>query len=273
MAERDDFSPAIKRELAHRVGVKCSNPDCRRPTSGPSDEGNLKHINVGVASHIYAASKGGPRYDESMTPEERASFDNGIWLCQDHAKMVDDDEVRFTKMLLHVWKKAAEEIAFAEVSASAPLNTSIDDRELIKFYLQCFDRPAFQHPIEQEGRMDDFRKAIDDTVIALNTGVQRTRDGEILKIAEGKSMVTNRMWREKLETIVDMLTSINHRLSVAEADGVFHSSSYGNYCFNDKDIADWFDSTRLEILKLLSSICKEAGLIDHLQFPRPRRRW
>ena len=195
---RDDFSPKTKDTLAHRVGFKCSNPDCRKPTSGPSDEGGEKHINVGVASHICAASKGGPRYDEFMSSEERSSFDNGIWLCQVCGKMVDDDEARFTETLLHVWKKTAEEIAFAEVSSNVAPNVLLNDIELIKFYLQCFDRPAFQHPIEQEGRMDDFRKAIDDTIVALNTGVQRTRDGEILKIAEGKSLVTNSVWREKL---------------------------------------------------------------------------
>ena len=56
-----------------------------------------------------------------------------------------------------------------------------EDKELIKFFVQCFDRPAFQDRIYQEGRMEDFDKAIEDTIIALNTGVLRTRDGSILK--------------------------------------------------------------------------------------------
>lgn len=81
--------PIIKNSLAHRVGIKCSNPDCRKPTSGPSDEGNKKHINIGVAAHICAASEGGPRYDAAMSSEARAAFDNGIWLCQSCAKMID----------------------------------------------------------------------------------------------------------------------------------------------------------------------------------------
>ena len=62
-----------------------------------------------------------------------------------------------------------------------------EDKELIKFFVQCFDRPAFQDRIYQEGRMEDFDKAIEDTIIALNTGVLRTRDGSILKKADGKS--------------------------------------------------------------------------------------
>lgn len=56
-----------------------------------------------------------------------------------------------------------------------------EDKELIKFFVQCFDRPAFQDRIYQEGRMEDFDKAIEDTIIALNTGALRTRDGSILK--------------------------------------------------------------------------------------------
>ena len=59
MGKRDEFDTKVKEALAKRVGVKCSNPDCRKPTSGPSDESNLKHTNIGVASHICAAAPGG----------------------------------------------------------------------------------------------------------------------------------------------------------------------------------------------------------------------
>ncbi len=37
--------------------------------------------------------------------------------------------------------------------------------------------------------MEDFDKAIEDTIIALNTGVLRTRDGSILK----KKQTENRL--------------------------------------------------------------------------------
>ena len=76
--------------------------------------------------------------------------------------------------------------------------------------MQCFDRPAFQDRIYQEGRMEDFDRAIEDTIIALNTGVLRTRDGSILKKADGKSSVVNIEWREKLNTICDMLVALRN---------------------------------------------------------------
>ena len=78
---RDDFSQSVKDLLANRVGWKCSNPNCRKATRGAGVE-KTTIINIGVASHITAASKGGPRYDENMTAQERKSFENGIWLCQ-----------------------------------------------------------------------------------------------------------------------------------------------------------------------------------------------
>ena len=57
---RDDFSQATKDLLANRVGWKCSNPNCRKATRGAGAE-KTDIINIGVASHITAASKGGPR--------------------------------------------------------------------------------------------------------------------------------------------------------------------------------------------------------------------
>jgi tetratricopeptide (TPR) repeat protein len=106
-SNRDDFSSAVKRRLAERVGFCCSNPNCQKPTSGPSSD-PLGAVNIGVASHITAAAPGGPRYDPLRTHEERQSPDNGIWLCQNCGKLVDNDERGFPAPLLDSWKASAE---------------------------------------------------------------------------------------------------------------------------------------------------------------------
>lgn len=227
---RDDFTPAIKELLANRVGRKCSNPSCRKLTCGPKVE-NDKIINVGVASHICAAAKGGPRYDEKMSSEERKSFENGIWLCQTCAKLIDSDTVRFTKENLLSWKKQAEELAILEVEMASPVQSFEQDKDFIKFLVQCFDRPAFRDDVSVEGSMEDFDRAIEDTLIALNTGVLRTRDGSILKQSEGKAMVQNPLWYEKLNTIADMLTSIRRRLKIAEVDDSYTKCINGENSF------------------------------------------
>lgn len=107
MNTRDDFSSGTKDKLARRVGFRCSNPDCTNFTSGPHSDPN-KSINLGIAAHICAAAEGGPRYDSNMTPEQRRSIDNGIWLCCFCAYLIDKDTSAYPKERLHQWKSIAE---------------------------------------------------------------------------------------------------------------------------------------------------------------------
>lgn len=115
---RDDFRPADKDTLSRRAGMRCSNPGCRLPTSGPRLERD-KAINVGVAAHIRGASPGGPRYEVHMNSEERAGIANGIWLCQTCAKLIDSDEKRYSVSVLETWKESAE--AAAHEAIATPL--------------------------------------------------------------------------------------------------------------------------------------------------------
>ena len=104
---RDEFTTKTKRDLAQRVGHVCSNPDCLEHTVGPTvDEAGVS--NTGRASHIRAAAAGGPRYDVSMSSQERRSIRNGIWLCGSCAAKVDNDEAGYPTELLQQWKCDAE---------------------------------------------------------------------------------------------------------------------------------------------------------------------
>ncbi|HCS73412.1 MAG TPA: HNH endonuclease [Clostridiales bacterium] len=209
-----------------------------------------------------------------MSPEERKSAENEIWLCQSCSKLIDDDIIRYNVDLLYIWKENAERLAIAELQSASPVSTNNKDKVLLRFYVQCFDRPAFQDRISQEGRIEDFDQAIEDTIIALNTGVLRTQDGVIIKQSEGKSAIINHAWREKLNTITDMLVALRKRLKIAKDENLY--STYGKgevmYCFYDQELETWFDLTREEIIKILSSICQEAG-ISGLHFPRLPYRW
>ena len=68
---RDDFPRPVVETLAKRVGNRCSNPGCRKLTSGPHTE-DEKVLNVGVAAHVTAAASGcqaaidAERYLESL---------------------------------------------------------------------------------------------------------------------------------------------------------------------------------------------------------------
>lgn len=153
MQKRDEFTNQTKERLAKRVGYRCSNPDCRQPTSGPQ-ELSTGVINVGVAAHITAASPGGPRYDVSLSPKQRSAPDNGIWLCQKCAKLVDSDTTRYTVNWLKMWKKLSENdalkalegrsskrgedrgILFAKVETLMPELLSEMREDLTKYHLR-----------------------------------------------------------------------------------------------------------------------------------------
>jgi hypothetical protein len=105
---RDDFSLKVKDTLSKRVGLRCSNPDCRVLTTGPNSLED-KATNIGVAAHITAAEQNGPRYVPSITRQERSSISNAIWLCQSCAKLIDNDTIKYTVEILRGWKTRAEE--------------------------------------------------------------------------------------------------------------------------------------------------------------------
>ena len=142
---RDEFPDNVKRVIAQRVNYRCSRPECRATTSGPQSD-PTKAINVGVAAHITAASEGGPRYNPSLSPEKRRHSNNGIWLCQTCAKLVDSDSVQFPETILRQWRQRAEAEAFERLGRTA---SSIDpaQRDLSQEELELLECAAEQGQI------------------------------------------------------------------------------------------------------------------------------
>ena len=124
---RADFLLSTKELLAKRVAYRCSNQECRQVTSGPQED-PAKVVNIGVAAHITAASPGGPRFDPSLTPKKRQAAENGIWLCQTCAKLVDNDSTRYGVDTLHRWKALAETTAARELESRSSTTTNSDQK-------------------------------------------------------------------------------------------------------------------------------------------------
>jgi hypothetical protein len=263
MPARDDFSKNTKEILAKRVGLRCSNPNCRRPTSGPQVHPR-KTLHIGVAAHITAAATGGPRYDARMTQEGRCGIENAVWLCQNCAKLVDNDPARYSVDLLHRWRRLSEEAAMLSVESMPALASAVTDGDLIRFYAQCFDRPAFQDLFHQEGSMEAFDHAIEDTITALNTGCLRARDGTVLQQAKGKAYVSSPAWRERLDAIVDLLRANGSRYDLAQKDGTlrvgYDDGQRQWYCINDQRLAQWMDETRRQAISIIGELCREAAV-------------
>ena len=112
MKRRDNFSLEIKRKLAARAGNKCSI--CEKTTSGPGSTPDST-LSDGIAAHITAASPRGPRFDATLSTEQRISMENGIWACTKHGREIDSDANNYSVELLRGLKRQREEYARQEL--------------------------------------------------------------------------------------------------------------------------------------------------------------
>jgi hypothetical protein len=90
-----------------------------------------------MACHIAAAAGGqnARRYDPKMSEEERASIQNGIWMCYTHGKLIDTDESRFTIPMLKKWRELAELRARLELDLGHDVDlspTDVSDHTLVE---------------------------------------------------------------------------------------------------------------------------------------------
>jgi hypothetical protein len=113
--KRDDFSKKTRQLLAWRAGFHCAFTQCFQLCAGPSDESPTGVTAIGVAAHIRAAAPGGPRYDNSLSPAQRSHITNGIWLCANHARLIDTDTVGYTPAVLRQMKRDHEAVIDADV--------------------------------------------------------------------------------------------------------------------------------------------------------------
>ena len=112
------------------MNFRCSV--CDAHTSGPRAN-TEKSFSIGKAAHIKAAAPGGPRYDPSQTPEERRSFENGIWCCANCADRVDRDAGRYSVDQLKQLKANAEQLATERIGrTTVELRTPVAVRRAVE---------------------------------------------------------------------------------------------------------------------------------------------
>ena len=128
MGKRDNFSRETKEILARRASWRCSYATCNIVTVGPSEESPASVNNIGKAAHICGASSGpgSRRYVASMTSQERRSLANGIWLCANHADMIDRDESTFSPEQLRAMKCDHETRCQEAMYGGTPFEPGID---------------------------------------------------------------------------------------------------------------------------------------------------
>lgn len=127
---RDNFSKEVIDHLAKRASYICSNPCCHSHTICPSSSDSSNYILIGEAAHITAASPGGARYDNSLTPEQRSSIENAIFLCSSCADMIDKNNGQdYSVDVLKKWKREHEQWVRDNLNKSVSSPVTVVDGE------------------------------------------------------------------------------------------------------------------------------------------------
>lgn len=171
--KRDDFSYETIRRIKGMAGDVCSMPQCRVITGGAKLLRD-NTFSIGVAAHICAASPGGPRYDANMSKEQRKSYENGIWLCQTHARIIDADPSRFPVEILASWKSEAEKWSMSSVGQK--LITQLEHDKAV--------RVAVGRSIaDLLGGGDAIKAPIQDIVLGYEEGLNELDSRFLVKVA------------------------------------------------------------------------------------------
>lgn len=101
--KRKKPSEKILRFIYAKSGNQCAFPDCNLPIY--EDNGVL----TGECCHIEAYSKGGARYNDTTTEDEKNAESNLMMMCSRHHKIIDTDSSTYTTEILKQMKSIHEQ--------------------------------------------------------------------------------------------------------------------------------------------------------------------
>ncbi len=146
------------------------------------------------------------------------------------------------------------------------------DQDLILFYAQCLDRPAFRTHFSNESSFSDFDRAMEDTLIAINTGYGRLKDGTAIEQAKGKVHLVRADWREKIDQITTIIEEVRgqfqralglnedlihyYRRSRHDAFDYRMEQAMGEHFRADASLDDYMNERRREAIALIELWCK-----------------
>ena len=217
--KRDDFTSKDKEILAKAVNYRCSNPDCQVLTTTAKSNDHNNITNIGQAAHITAASKGGPRYDESLSPKDRASISNGIWLCSNCASLIDREPEKYTVELLKEWKeKSCEDTRSNLGKKQNPENQNkLEKIDLILDYVKSIsdDGTYVTYKKIDKKRIDEFiinfhkcqKKPLINCIIPFCQEMIKTfESADTIDMVEKKYAI--KAWQEKMDKIQETTSSL-----------------------------------------------------------------
>lgn len=136
---RDDFPQKVKDIITKRAAYECSNPNCNNLCVGPAETKNDEVNFFGKVAHITAASEGGPRFDPTLSAEQRKSTENAIFLCSNCAEMIDKNQgADYPKEILLKWKEDHENKIRKRVTSQKPLKKTNENLDSVEERINTF---------------------------------------------------------------------------------------------------------------------------------------
>jgi hypothetical protein len=146
------------------------------------------------------------------------------------------------------------------------LDAEVTDDEALALMGECFDRPAFTTEFRSESSIPDFKKAITDTIEALNTGVRRLRDGTEVGRIPRKAQLKDPAKRKVVEEVVGLLVELRARFDEFVASGSIRKCCGDPKC----DLWDFRPRAAFVMDDLRERILREFGRVAP-GVPRLRR--
>ncbi|MFI3137751.1 MAG: hypothetical protein QX197_13330 [Methylococcaceae bacterium] len=137
--------------LSQRSGDRCAFFDCRRLLSADSSGfddaailGEMAHI-AGEKSGVKGKNNTSARYDETMTDEQRNNYENLIYLCREHHRLIDEQENTYSVTLLLKMKADHEQWVRLSLAQAMPEVSFQELEEVTKHLLATPSQPETQY--------------------------------------------------------------------------------------------------------------------------------
>jgi hypothetical protein len=136
----------------------------------------------------------------------------------------------------------------------------LSDDEILALMAGLFDRPAFYTPFHQESSIPAFKKAITDTIEALNTGIHRLRDGTEIRRIPDRHAIQSAETRKTLSRVERMLGELRAKYDDCIRTGDIRPCSCGDadcsVFFISHHAAEEMDRLREEVLETFRKLYK-----------------
>lgn len=169
---RADFKIGVRRALAAAAGNRCSMPRCLQETAmavTAKKKGVLtaekRPGGIGVAAHIYGASKTNCPRPSELDDAALSNFSNGIWCCSNCGRLIDEHEEAFTADALIAYKyvrETANSVASKSpiISKLLPSITHLEYEEIVWKYYPDIEKntPKIEADVRNSESIKKFHK-------------------------------------------------------------------------------------------------------------------